>query len=70
MTKRIVAARDLPAGTTLTETDLDFRIPTEDKITERALQPFWVDHFVGKTLKKPVQAEDIVSFEEIGEARH
>jgi N-acetylneuraminate synthase/sialic acid synthase len=69
MTKRMVAARDLAAGTVLTEADLDFRIPSDDKITTKALQPFWVYHFVGKTLKAPVQAEQIVSFEEIGETR-
>jgi sialic acid synthase len=67
MVKRVVAARDLPEGTVLTETDLDFRIPTTEKITPNALQPYWVDHLVGKTLVKPVWAEDIIGFDEIGE---
>lgn len=69
MVKRIVAARDLAAGAVLTEADLDFRIPTSEKITPNALQPYWVDHLVGKTLVKPVWAEDIVGFDEIGETR-
>ena len=69
MTKRLVAARDLPAGHVLTETDIDFRIPADAKINAKALQPFWVDHFVGKTLKVPLWADDILGFEEIGEGR-
>jgi N-acetylneuraminate synthase/sialic acid synthase len=69
MTKRIVAARDLAAGHVLSEADLDFRIPTEAKITTNALPPYWVDHFIGKALKMPVKAEEVVGFDEIGEPR-
>lgn len=67
MVKRMVAARDLPAGHVLTEADIDYRIPVESKITPNALPPFWVDHFVGKTLKTAVPAEEIIGFVEIGE---
>jgi sialic acid synthase len=67
MTKRLVAARDLAAGTVLREADIDFRIPADAKITEKALQPFWVDHFIGKTLKTPLKTDDIIGFTEIGE---
>ncbi|MEI9964331.1 MAG: SAF domain-containing protein [Caulobacteraceae bacterium] len=56
----MVAARDLPAGHVLTEADIDFRIPVEAKITPNALQPYWLDHFIGKTLVKPVPAQDII----------
>ncbi len=69
MTKRMVAARDLPAGQVLTEADIDFRIPVESKITANALQPFWLDHFVGKPLKVAVKTDAIIGFAEIGESR-
>ena len=32
-----------------------------------ALQPYWVDHFIGKTLKVPVPAQEIIGWAEIGE---
>jgi N-acetylneuraminate synthase/sialic acid synthase len=67
MTKRMVAARDLEAGHVLTEADIDYRIPVESKITSNALQPYWVDYFVGKTLKTPVPAQEIIGWAEIGE---
>ena len=67
MVKRMVAARDLPAGHRLTEADFDYRIPVEPKITPNALQPFWVDYFVGKTLVTAVPAEEIIGWVEIGE---
>lgn len=67
MVKRMVAARDLPAGHVLTEQDIDFRIPVESKITENALPPFRVYEFIGKTLKTAVPAQEIIGWAEIGE---
>jgi len=67
MVKRMVAARDLPAGHVLSFEDIDYRIPVESKITPNALQPYWVDYFVGKTLKTAVPAEEIIGWAEIGE---
>jgi N-acetylneuraminate synthase/sialic acid synthase len=67
MVKRIVAARDLPAGHILAEEDIDYRIPVETKINGNALQPFWTDHFVGKTLRMAVPAHEIIGWAEIGE---
>lgn len=67
MVKRMVAARDLQAGHVLSEADIDYRIPVEAKITPNALQPYWVDYFVGKTLKQPVAAQEIIGWAEIGE---
>jgi sialic acid synthase len=68
MVKRMVAARDLPEGHVLGEEDIDYRIPVESKITPNALQPFWVEHFVGKTLRTAVPAHEIIGWAEIGEA--
>jgi sialic acid synthase len=67
MVKRMVAIRDLPAGHVLSEADIDYKIPVESKITPNALQPFWVDYFVGKTLKTAVPAEEVIGWVEIGE---
>jgi N-acetylneuraminate synthase/sialic acid synthase len=67
MVKRLVAARDLPAGHVLAEADIDYRIPVEAKITANALAPYWVDYFVGKTLVTAVPAQEIIGWTEIGE---
>jgi len=67
MTKRIVARRPIAAGSVLSEADLDFRIPSEEKITANALPPYWTDYLVGKILKRAVEAEEIIGFDEIGE---
>jgi N-acetylneuraminate synthase/sialic acid synthase len=68
MVKRMVAVRDLPAGHVLTESDIDFRIPVESKITANALQPYWLDYFLGKRLTTAVPAHEIIGWEEIGES--
>jgi N-acetylneuraminate synthase/sialic acid synthase len=70
MTKRMVAARDLGAGTVLSAADIAFRIPAEAKITSDALQPYWRDYFLGKTLKAAVKSDEIIGFSAIGEERH
>lgn len=67
MVKRMVAARDLPEGHLLAEADIDYRIPVDSKITPNALPPYWVDHFVGKRLRKGVPAHEIIGWAEIGE---
>lgn len=66
MVKRMVAARDLPAGHVLAAADIAFRIPAEAKITPNALPPYWIDQFVGKKLVTAVKADDIVGFREVG----
>ena len=68
MVKRMVAARDLPAGHVLAEGDIDYRIPVDTKISENALQPYWSDYFLGKALKAPVAAQEIIGWAEIGES--
>ena len=66
MTKRLVAARDLPAGHVLTANDITYKVPVESKITPNALPPYWVDQFIGKKLVVSVKADDILGFREIG----
>jgi N-acetylneuraminate synthase/sialic acid synthase len=61
MVKRIVAARDLTAGTLLKADDLEFRIPAAKKITADSLCPADVDTLVGKVLTCDMAAEDVVT---------
>jgi N-acetylneuraminate synthase/sialic acid synthase len=69
MTKRLVAARDLAAGHVLAVADFDYRIPTEARIRAGALQPYWADHFIGKTLTAAVKAEAPLMLGDIGEGQ-
>ena len=56
MVKRVVAARELPAGTVLAADDLAFRIPVSAKITAAALRPFEAERLVGHRLTRSVSA--------------
>jgi sialic acid synthase SpsE len=69
MVKRIVAARNLSAGAALTVEDLAFRIPASSKISADALQPCDVDGLVGKILTRDVEAEEIVTYQDVGARR-
>ena len=61
MVKRIVAARDLRAGTTITADDLAFRIPLSSKIVEDALQPCDFNKLIGQRLTRDMAAEEVVT---------
>lgn len=66
MIKRIVAARPLSAGTTLSVDDLAFRIISANKITPKALQAFHAEKLVGRTLAMDLGEEDLVTYEAVG----
>jgi sialic acid synthase len=57
MAKKIVAARDLPAGHALTEDDLALKSPGD------GLPPYEVDRLVGRTLRHPVREDSSLTFE-------
>jgi N-acetylneuraminate synthase/sialic acid synthase len=57
MGKKIVAARDLPAGHVLSFDDLAFKSPGD------GLPPYEVDRVVGRTLRHPVLEETALTFE-------
>jgi sialic acid synthase len=57
MAKKIVAARDLPAGHMLGEEDLALKSPGD------GLPPYEVDRLVGRTLRQPVSMDVTISFE-------
>jgi hypothetical protein len=44
-------------------------VPIDPAIKSGALQPYWVDHFIGKTLAAAVKAQDPIRFVEIGETQ-
>jgi len=60
------AVRDLPAGHVLAEADIDYRSRSNPRSPQRAAA-LLVDHFVGKTLKAAVPAQEIIGWIEIGE---
>jgi N-acetylneuraminate synthase/sialic acid synthase len=57
MAKKLVAARDLPAGHTLTEADVAMRSPGD------GLPPYELDRVLGRTLRHPVQEDSALTFE-------
>ncbi|HEY6888439.1 MAG TPA: N-acetylneuraminate synthase family protein [Solirubrobacter sp.] len=62
MAKKLVAARDLPAGHTLTEADIAFKSPGD------GLPPYELDRVLGRTLRHPVQEDSALTFELLEEA--
>lgn len=61
MAKKLVAARELPAGHVLSADDIGCKVPND------GLPPWHMDNFIGKTLKVALQAEQNLSYEAIGE---
>jgi sialic acid synthase len=57
MRKKIVAARDLPAGHTLLPDDVALKSPGD------GLPPFELDRILGRTLRLPVGADESLTFE-------
>jgi N-acetylneuraminate synthase/sialic acid synthase len=62
MAKKLVAARDLPSGHTLTEADIAFKSPGD------GLPPYELDRVLGRTLRHPVQEDSALTFELLEEA--
>jgi N-acetylneuraminate synthase/sialic acid synthase len=61
MSKKIVAARDLPAGHVLTQDDVAFKSPGD------GLAPRELDRLIGRTLRQPVLADGTLTFEHLDE---
>jgi sialic acid synthase len=57
MAKKLVAARDLPAGHTLTADDLAMKSPGD------GLPSYELDRLVGRTLRHPVREDSALTFE-------
>ena len=61
MAKKLVAARDLPAGRVLTEADITFKSPADT-----GLPPFKLGEFVGSKLTTPLAKDAELTLEAIG----
>jgi len=57
MGKKLVAARDLPAGHVLTKADIVFKSPGD------GLPPYELEHVLGTVLRRPVLEDDTLTFE-------
>jgi N-acetylneuraminate synthase/sialic acid synthase len=57
MSKKLVAARDLPAGRVLGETDIAMKSPGD------GLSPYELDRIIGMKLKKALKEDDNISFD-------
>jgi len=60
MGKKLVAARELELGHVLTMDDLAIKSPADG-----GLPPYERDRLVGRTLRRPVAAEDFVTFDDV-----
>jgi N-acetylneuraminate synthase/sialic acid synthase len=60
MGKKLVAARELELGHVLAVDDLAIKSPADG-----GLPPYELDRLVGRTLRRPVAAEDFVTFDDV-----
>jgi N-acetylneuraminate synthase/sialic acid synthase len=60
MGKKLVAARDLPAGRVLTEADITFKSPADG-----GLEPYRINELVGRKLTKPMKADENITLEAV-----
>jgi N-acetylneuraminate synthase/sialic acid synthase len=65
MVKRVVAARDLKANTTVQFGDLAFRVPVSRKISDQALRPFEAHRLVGRKLLRDVPFEEVLRYSDV-----
>jgi len=61
MGKKLVAARDLPGGHILTLADVAIKSPND------GLPPYELDRVLGKTTRRPLRADQALSFDDLGE---
>ena len=60
MGKKLVASRDLAAGTVLKESDITFKSPAD------GMPPHAIDQFIGRTLKRGLSADAAFALADIG----
>lgn len=61
MSKKLVAARDLPAGHRLTHSDIAIKSPGD------GLPPYELDNVIGKTIKSSVLEDENILFDNLGQ---
>jgi sialic acid synthase len=62
MGKKLVAAHDLPLNHVLTREDIAIKSPSD------GLPPYEIDKVIGKAIKKPLKADENISFDSLGNA--
>lgn len=62
MGKKVVAARDLPAGKKLTREDLTLKSPSD------GLPPYELDNLIGRVLNRPITEEENITFGDLEES--
>ncbi len=62
MGKKLVAARDLPAGHTLRREDLAIKSPGD------GIQPYEIDKVIGRVIREPLTEDDDIAFENLNGA--
>jgi N-acetylneuraminate synthase/sialic acid synthase len=60
MAKKLVAARDLPAGHTIALEDVAIKVPND------GLPPYEIERVIGRTLKSPMVEDQSFTFENLG----
>jgi N-acetylneuraminate synthase/sialic acid synthase len=60
MGKKIVAARMLPSGHVIKREDVALKSPADG-----GLPPYELDRLVGRRLRRPLAAEDFVTFDDV-----
>lgn len=60
MGKKLVAARDLPAGHVLGPDDLEAKSPADG-----GLKPYELERLVGRTLSRPLRYEEAITFDDL-----
>lgn len=59
MAKKLVAARDLPAGHVLTREDIAIKSPSD------GLPPYEIENVLGKAVRRPLLEDENISFEDL-----
>jgi N-acetylneuraminate synthase/sialic acid synthase len=57
MGKKLVAARDLPAGRVLSRDDIAIKSPND------GLPPYEIDRFIGQTLRRALAQDENLAFD-------
>ena len=61
MAKKLVAARDVPAGQILTRDDIAIKSPND------GLPPYELERVVGRVARRTLQADENLSFDDLGD---
>ena len=64
MSKKMVAARDLPSGHMIRREDIAFKSPGD------GLPPYDIDKVIGRVTRSAIQEDDAITFEVLNGSEH